>query len=89
VLAGRNLAEVGTSETPACFSCHGAEGQGNGSRYPRIGGQPEPFVITRLLAFQGRAKASAPQPGTMTAVAATLDAAQIREAAAYLASLEP
>jgi cytochrome c553 len=49
---------------------------------------PAQYVINRLDDFQLRAKENVPQPGTMTAVAATLDARQIEEVAAYLSQLE-
>jgi len=89
VLAGKQLAEVGAANAAACFSCHAAQGKGNGARFPSIAGEPAQFVINRLHEFQARAQGKAPQPGTMTAVAATLDEKQIEEAAAYLSQLEP
>jgi cytochrome c553 len=89
VIAGKQLAEMGAADKAACFSCHGAQGKGNGARFPGIAGQPAQFVINRLHEFQARAHGTAPQPGTMTAVAATLDERQIQEAAAYLSQLEP
>ena len=87
VLAGKQLAETGAGNVAACFSCHAAQGAGNGARFPRIAGQPAQFVIDRLHEFQARARAATPQPGTMTAVAATLNEQQIKEAAAYLSQL--
>ncbi len=86
--AGKQLAEVGVANIAACFSCHGAQGKGNGARFPSIAGQPAQFVTDRLHEFQARARAKAPQPGTMTAVAATLDEGQIQASAAYLSRLE-
>jgi cytochrome c553 len=87
VLAGKRLAEQGAANVAACFSCHAAQGKGNGARFPSIAGQPARFVVNRLREFQARAQAAAPQPGTMTAVAATLDDRQIEQAAAYLSTL--
>jgi cytochrome c553 len=86
--AGKQLAQAGAANAAACFSCHGKQGKGNGMRFPSIAGQPAQFVIDRLHEFQARARVKAPQPGTMTAVAATLDEKQITAAAAYLARLE-
>jgi len=88
LLAGKQLAEVGAANVAACFSCHAEQGKGNGARFPRIAGEPAQFVINRLHEFQARARKAVPQPGTMTAVAATLDESQIKEAAAYLSQLE-
>jgi cytochrome c553 len=84
---GKQLSEVGVANVAACFSCHGAQGKGNGARFPSIAGQPVQFVIDRLHEFQARAQAKPPQPGTMTAVAATFDESQIQAAAAYLSRL--
>jgi cytochrome c553 len=89
VLAGQQLAEKGAANVVACFSCHGAHGKGNGARFPSIAAQPAEFVIGRLHEFQARAQGKTPTPGTMTAVAATLDERQVEAAAAYLAQLEP
>jgi cytochrome c553 len=89
VLAGKQLAEMGDANAAACFSCHAAQGKGNGARFPSIAGEPAQFVINRLHEFQARARGKTPQPGTMTAVASTLDERQIEEAAAYLSQLEP
>lgn len=90
VTAGKQLAELGAApDVPACFSCHGADGKGNGVRYPSIAGEPAAFVINRLHEFQARAKAGTPSPGTMMAVSATLNERQIEEAAAYLSVIDP
>jgi cytochrome c553 len=90
VIAGKQLAEMGAgSSVPACFSCHAAGGKGNGARFPGIAGEPAAFVVARLHEFQARAKGNTPAPGTMTAVAASLNEAQIKEAAAYLSVIEP
>jgi cytochrome c553 len=89
VLAGKQLAEQGAANVAACFSCHAPQGKGNGARFPSIAAEPAQFVITRLHEFQARAQGKTPEPGTMTAVAATLDEKQIEAAAAYLSQLEP
>ena len=89
VLAGKQLAEKGAANVAACFSCHAAEGKGNGARFPGIAAEPAQFVIDRLHEFQARAQGKTPEPGTMTAVAATLNEKQIEAAAAYLSQLEP
>ena len=89
VLAGQQLAEKGVANVEACFSCHGAQGKGNGARFPSIAAEPAEFVISRLHEFQARAQGKTPSPGTMTAVAATLDEKQVEAAAAFLSQLEP
>ncbi|MES2106825.1 MAG: c-type cytochrome [Pseudomonadota bacterium] len=90
VIAGRQLTETGAGpDVPACFSCHAAGGKGNGARFPSIAGEPAAFIVNRLHEFQERAKTTTLGPGTMTAVAAKMNEAQIQEAAAYLSLLEP
>jgi cytochrome c553 len=89
VLAGKKLAENGEANVAACFGCHAAQGKGNGARFPGIAAEPAQFVINRLHEFQARAQGKTPEPGTMTAVATTLDENQIAAAAAYLSQLEP
>jgi cytochrome c553 len=91
VRAGEQLARVGamSDPTPPCFSCHAIGGHGNNPRFPGIAGQPAAFVINRLHEFQARARAKPPEPATMTAVAARLDEAQVRQVAAYLSTLPP
>ena len=88
-LAGKRLAEAGTPNVAACFSCHGPQGKGDGARFPRIASQPAQFIIDRLHRFQERARENAPVPGTMTEVSTTLDERQIKAAAAYLSHLQP
>lgn len=89
VLAGEQLAEKGAANVAACFSCHATQGKGNGARFPSIAAEPAQFVINRLHEFQARAQGKTPEPGTMTAVAATLDEKQIEASAAYLSQLGP
>lgn len=91
VRAGAELANVGAASdpTPACFSCHGPGGRGNGPRFPNLAGQPAGYVRDRLHAFQARARATPPEPATMTAVASHLSEAQVRQVAAYLSTLAP
>ncbi|HEV7815393.1 MAG TPA: c-type cytochrome [Janthinobacterium sp.] len=88
--AGRELAEAGAgADIPACFSCHGAGGKGNGARFPVIAGESGAFIVRRLKEFQARAKTTPTGPRTMTDLAAKLSEAQIRQAAAFLSQIDP
>jgi cytochrome c553 len=90
VEAGRHLAESGGGpDVPACFSCHGVGGKGNGKRFPAIAAEPAAFTVERLHAFQLRAKSSKLGPGSMTFVASKMNEAQIAQAAAYLSQIDP
>jgi cytochrome c553 len=83
--SGKQLVATGPVR---CFECHGAEGRGNGARYPRIAGQPAQFVVDRIHEFQQRARQGTPKPGTMTAVSTQLSEDEIRAYAAYLSQLQ-
>ena len=91
VQAGKELAQVGAMRdpTPPCLSCHGVDGHGVGDRFPSIAGQPAAFLVNRFHEFQARAKAKAPEAGTMTEVATHLNETQIGQVAAYLSTLPP
>ena len=90
VAAGKQLAEAGAGpELAACFSCHATGGKGNGARFPAIAAESEAFLVNRLHAFQARAKAGPPAPGSMTAVASHMTESQVQQAAAYLSQLVP
>jgi cytochrome c553 len=88
-LAGKQLSQQGAPNVAACFSCHGAQGQGNGAHLPRIASQPTQFTIDRLHEFQARAREKPPAAGSMTALSAAMSEQQIKEAAAYLSQLGP
>jgi|SRR5471030_14735 len=90
VAAGQRLAETGAGvAVPACFSCHGGGGKGDGARFPSLVAEPPGFIVARLHEFQERARQAPPPPGSMTAVASRMDEDQIRQAAAYLSQLDP
>jgi cytochrome c553 len=89
IRAGRELAHQGAAGVPACFGCHGAQGQGDGAKHPRLAGQPVRYTVERLRQFQSRAGAGKAPAGTMTAVAAAMTAAQVDAAAAYLSQVQP
>lgn len=88
VTAGRNLAEHGAANVLPCFACHGPQGLGDGGHFPRIAGQPAQFIMDRVHAFQERARAKPPAPGTMTEVSTHLTDEQVNAAAAFLSQLD-
>jgi cytochrome c553 len=89
VAAGKLLADSGSADIAACFSCHGAGGKGNGERYPAIAGQPANYLVARLHQLQARAKMPHADPATMALLAAKMSEAQIAAAAAYLSQAAP
>lgn len=87
VSAGRALAKHGAAGLPACLSCH--DPAALAARAPALDGQPRAYLQSRLDQFQARARHAPPPPGSMTAVAAGLDAAQIEQLSAYFAQRPP
>ncbi len=77
VAAGREKAEV-------CSACHGNDGVGTAPPFPNIGGQHADFLYWQLVELKrGR------HPSPMTPLVATLDDQDMRDMAAYYASLPP
>jgi cytochrome c553 len=69
-------------EVPACSACHGDTGLGN-STIPRLASQHQTYIVDQLQAFQTNSRANE----MMHANAKNLSAQEIRELAAYLATL--
>ena len=67
-----------------CFVCHGESGHGS-EQYPRIAGQPYPYLEKTLLGFlhQDRDRLNSP----MMAVVQSLDEDQLKAVAAYVAHM--
>ncbi|WP_260436621.1 cytochrome c [Burkholderia sp. Bp9004] len=81
---GQEIFEHGVPDrgTPACSSCHGAQGQGIG-QFPRLAGQHKEYLLRQIEVFRNGTRANAP---VMTAVAHTLDADQAKAVAEWLES---
>lgn len=67
-----------------CFTCHQKDGHGDGS-YPRIAGQPYQFLIKTLNGFAGDSNKRVNSP--MTMIVANMNEQQLKEVAAYVASM--
>ena len=79
---GGNLA----SGVAACAGCHGPDGSGIPSQYPRIAGQYAEYIESQLKAFKAGARANDPN-GMMRGVAAKMSDPEIRAVAEYVAGL--
>ena len=79
---GGNLA----TGVAACAGCHGPEGAGIPSQYPRIAGQFAEYVEAQLKAFKSGARANDPN-GMMRVVAAKMSDQEIKAVAEYVAGL--
>jgi cytochrome c553 len=72
---------IPTQNTPACASCHGANGEGNSS-FPRIAGQHADYIEKQLGVFKdtdGR-----PDGVVMKAITHGITPAEVKAVAAYL-----
>lgn len=79
---GGNLA----SGVAACAGCHGPDGAGIPSQYPRLSGQYAEYLETQLKAFKAGARANDPN-GMMRGVAAKMSDLEIKAVAEYIAGL--
>jgi cytochrome c553 len=86
VQAGKAIFESGVSakNIPACATCHGAAGQGNGA-FPRIAGQHADYLVKQLVVFQRTDER--PQGSVMKVIAHDLTREDIENVAAFAQSM--
>jgi cytochrome c553 len=84
--AGRAVFESGVPDKniPACKTCHGATGAGQGT-FPRLAGQHADYVVKQLTVFQRTD--DRPEGSVMKVVAHDLTQQNIVDVASYLQSL--
>ena len=70
----------------ACASCHGPNGAGMPSQFPRLSGQHAEYVEAQLKAFRAGERANDPN-GSMRTVAGKLSDREIQAVADYVAGL--
>lgn len=70
----------------ACASCHGPNGAGMPSQYPRLSGQHAEYVEVQLKAFRSGARANDPN-ASMRTVGGKLSDREIQAVADYVAGL--
>jgi cytochrome c553 len=87
IARGRELAEHGVpaQRLPSCHDCH--EVPGRDPAMPALAGQYADYLVLQLELFQSQQRGGASHAHLMTPVARRIDAAQIRDVAAYYASL--
>lgn len=69
---------------PACAACHGPNGAGLPSQYPRLGGQHGDYTQAQLVAFRGGVRTNGP---AMNAIAAKMSDGEIKAVSDYIAGL--
>jgi cytochrome c553 len=78
-------ASAGREKAMACVPCHGADGNSAREIYPSLAGQPPLYVFYQLLQFrEGRRKDE-----SMSAIAARLSDADMKELAAWFTAQAP
>jgi len=87
---GKLLAEKGDWKTdvPACFSCHGARGEGVAPGFPALAGQQPDYLFAQLAAWHAGERGNSPQK-LMDGIARRMNPDDMRAVSDYLGSLPP
>jgi cytochrome c553 len=85
---GREIATIGLPNqlVPACVKCHGPGARPN-PQYPELAGQYADYLRLQLTLFKERSRGGTDFQDIMRRVASQLSASQMRDVAAYFASL--
>lgn len=78
-------AAVGKTKYASCAACHGAQGQGGAG--PKLAGQPASAIEKKLTAYKNKQQVG-PQSALMWGMAGALSPADIKNIAAYTATLK-
>jgi cytochrome c553 len=91
VARGRQLATRGEARRriPACSQCHGPGAGERNPLYPDLAGQHESYLALQLRLFARGGRGGTDAASLMERAAAALEPADIRDLAAYYASLPP
>ncbi|MDF8361282.1 c-type cytochrome [Achromobacter anxifer] len=73
-------------DIPACSSCHGQNGEGVGTQFPRLAGQQPEYIFHQLIAWKGGYRHNSPQ-SLMDDIASRLSEKDMRDVAQYFGSL--
>ena len=73
---------IAASGVPACMTCHGDKGQGNGA-FPRLAAQHREVIERQLSDFASKARAN----GIMDTIAKQLTPVEVHEISAYIRTL--
>lgn len=85
---GETLAKSGDwkQNVPACFSCHGANGEGVAPGFPALAGQKGDYLFAQLAAWHAGERKNSPQ-ALMDGIARSMSPQDMRSVADYLGSL--
>ena len=85
VTAHAQDAAAGKTKYASCAACHGAQGQGGAG--PKLAGQKAEAIVKKLTAYKNKQQVG-PQSALMWGMAAGLSADDIKNIAAYTATLK-
>lgn len=87
---GRLIAEKGDwkSNVPACFSCHGMNGEGVAPGFPALSGQQPDYIFAQLAAWHAGERKNSPQK-LMDDIARRMNPDDMRAVSDYLGSMPP
>ncbi|WP_108124130.1 c-type cytochrome [Saccharospirillum mangrovi] len=80
--------DAGRAKARVCVGCHGVTGISNAPVYPNLAGQKEAYLVSALQAYKSRDRQGG-NAAVMWSLAGNLSDDDIRNLAAYFASLEP
>jgi len=78
-------AAAGKTKYATCAACHGAQGQGGAG--PKLQGQPSASIVQKLTAYKNKEQRG-PQSALMWGMAGALSADDIKNIAAYTATMK-
>ncbi len=83
---GREIYRRGLNQysVPACMACHGPDGEGIPSRYPKVSGQFKEYLTTTLTEFKSGKRVNE----EMNTIAFRLSVQQIEDLAIYMQGLD-
>jgi cytochrome c553 len=89
IARGKAIAEQGVPEQgiPSCADCHGPKQAPRNPIYPKLAGQYAGYLALQLELFKAGKRGGTPYAHIMQSIAKRLSAEQIRDLAAYYASL--
>lgn len=73
-------------DVPACFSCHGNNGEGVAPGFPGLAGQKSDYLFAQLTALRAGERHNSPQ-GLMDKIARGMTTQDMRDVSDYLATL--
>jgi len=80
--------EAGKAKSTTCTTCHGRNGISAAPIYPNLAGQKEQYLVTAIRAYKQQQRQGG-QSAVMSAMVSGLSEQDIRDLAAYYASLPP